>query len=78
LTHSLAGVHFVSWEGALTHVSCKLGLKKIFAALWGAGAPTAPPGYAYAGFCVPCNLCDTADDANVTGRYTETTEETGE
>jgi len=43
------GVHFVSCGGALTHFSCKLGLKKFFfTALGGAGAPTAPPGYAYA------------------------------
>jgi len=41
-------VHLVSCGGALTHFSCKLGLKKIFfTALGGAGAPTAPPGYAY-------------------------------
>jgi len=34
--------------GALIHFSCKLGLKKIiFTALGGAGAPIAPPGYAY-------------------------------
>jgi len=33
----------VSWEGALTHFSCKLGLKKFFStALVGAGALTAP------------------------------------
>jgi len=38
----------VSCGGALTHFFCKLGLKKIcFTALGGAGAPTAPPGYAY-------------------------------
>ena len=38
------GVHLVSCEGALTHFSCKLGLKKIFfTALGGTGAPTAPP-----------------------------------
>ena len=37
----------MSWVGALTHFSCKLGLKKIFTALGGSGAPTAPPGYAY-------------------------------
>jgi len=37
----------VSWGGALTHVSCKLGLKIFFTALGGAGAPTVPPGYAY-------------------------------
>ena len=37
-------------RGALTHFPCKLGLKKIFfTALGGAGAPTAPPGYAYGG-----------------------------
>jgi len=42
-------VHLVSCGGALTHFSCKLGLKKFFfTALGGAGAPTAPPGYAYA------------------------------
>jgi len=40
-------VHFLSWEGALTHFPCKLRLKKIFTTLGGAGAPTAPPGYAY-------------------------------
>ena len=40
----------MSCGGALTHFSCKLGPKKIFfTALGGAGAPTAPPGYAYAG-----------------------------
>ena len=34
--------------GALTHFSCKLGLKKkIFQRPGGVGAPTAPPGYAY-------------------------------
>jgi len=44
----LGGVHLVSCGGALTHFSCKLGLKKIFSPPWGgAGAPTAPPGYAY-------------------------------
>ena len=32
---------------ALTHFSCKLGLKKNFHRPGGAGAPTAPPGYAY-------------------------------
>ena len=42
------GVHLVSCGGALTHFPCKLGLKKNFStALGGAGAPTAPPGYAY-------------------------------
>ena len=42
------GVHLVSCGGALTHFSCKLGLKNFFfTALGGAGAPTAPPGYAY-------------------------------
>jgi len=43
-------VHLVSCGGALTHFPCKLGLKKIFftALGGGAGAPTAPPGYAYA------------------------------
>jgi len=46
------GVHFVSCGGALTHFSCKLGLKKFFfTALGGAGAPTAPPGYAYVLYC---------------------------
>ena len=30
---------------ALTHFSCKLRPKKIFPALGGAGAPTAPPGH---------------------------------
>jgi len=33
--------------GALAHFPCKLRLKIFFAALGGAGAPTAPPGYAY-------------------------------
>ena len=34
--------------GALTHFSCKLGLKKIFFHRpGGEGAPTAPPGYTY-------------------------------
>ena len=33
--------------GALTHFPCKLRLKKIFHRPGGAGAPTAPPGYAY-------------------------------
>ena len=28
----MLGVHFVSWEGALTHFSCKLGLKNFFQA----------------------------------------------
>ena len=43
------GVHLVSCGGALTHFSCKLGLKKnFFHRPGGAGAPTAPPGYAYA------------------------------
>jgi len=38
----------VSCGGALTHFPCKLRLKKnFFTALGGAGAPTAPPGYAY-------------------------------
>ena len=37
----------MSWEGALTHFSCKLGLKFFFTALGGADAPTAFPGYAY-------------------------------
>ena len=41
-------MHFVSCGGAFTHFSCKLGLKFFFSALGGAGAPTAPPGYAYA------------------------------
>jgi len=39
-------MHFVSW-GYTYAFSCKLGLKKIFSTLGGAGAPTAPPGYAY-------------------------------
>ena len=52
------GVHFVSCGGALTHFPCKLGLKKFFfTALGGAGAPTAPPGYAY-GFAEFTNLPD--------------------
>ena len=50
------GVHLVSCGGALTHFPCKLNLKTIFSppwggrrcTHWGAGAPTAPPGYAYA------------------------------
>ena len=33
-------------RGALAHFSCKLGLKKNFHRPGGAGAPTAPPGYA--------------------------------
>ena len=35
----------MSCGGALTHFSCKLGLKKFFPPPWGggAGAPTAPP-----------------------------------
>ena len=33
--------------GALTHFSCKLGFKIFFHRPGGAGAPTAPPGYAY-------------------------------
>ena len=34
--------------GALTHFPCKLRLKNFFSPSWvGAGAPTAPPGYAY-------------------------------
>jgi len=42
------GVHFVSCGGALTHFPCKLGLEKFFFHRpEGAGAPTAPPGYAY-------------------------------
>jgi len=42
------GVHFVSWGCNYTFF-CNLGLKKIyFTALGGAGAPKAPPGYAYA------------------------------
>jgi len=36
----------VSCGGALTHFPCKLGLKN-FSPPWGAGAPTAPLGYAY-------------------------------
>jgi len=43
------GVHFVSRGGALTHFPCKLRLKKICHRPGGAGAPTAPPGYAYGG-----------------------------
>ena len=46
LTLALAG-------GALTHFPCKLGLKIFFTALGGAGAPTAPPGYAYEHYRVP-------------------------
>jgi len=41
----------MSYRGALTHFPCKLRLKFFFTALGGgggAGAPTAPPGYAYA------------------------------
>ena len=42
------GLHFVSWVGgAITHFSCKLGLKNFFHRPGGAGAATAPPGYAY-------------------------------
>ena len=42
------GVHFVFCGGALTHFPCKLRLKKIFFHRpGGAGAPTAPHGYAY-------------------------------
>ena len=41
------GVYFVSCGGALTYFSCKLSLKFFFTALEGAGAPTAPPVYAY-------------------------------
>ena len=49
------GVHLVSCGGALTHFSCKLGLKKkFFTALGGAGAPTAPPGYAYVVHLITC------------------------
>ena len=49
------GVHLVSCGGALTHFPCKLGLKKIFfTALGGAGAPTAPPGYAYVSLRTDC------------------------
>ena len=33
--------------GALSHFPCKLRLKNFFSPPWGAGAPTAPPGYAY-------------------------------
>jgi len=40
LTLALAG-------GALTHFPCQLRLKIFFTALGGAGAPTAPRGYAY-------------------------------
>ena len=36
----------MSW-GCTYAFSCKLDLKKIFSTLGGAGAPTAPPGYAY-------------------------------
>ena len=50
------GVHFVSWEGALAHFSCKLGMKFFFTALGGAGAPTASPGYAYV-LIKPMCLC---------------------
>jgi len=46
LTLALAGGCTSCPGGALTHFSCKLGLKKIFSP-GGAGAPTAPPGYAY-------------------------------
>ena len=44
------GVHFVSCGGALTHFSCKLGLKNFFSPPWGGVQvhPLHPPGYAYA------------------------------
>jgi len=41
------GVHLVSCGGALTHFPSKLGLKNFFHRPGSAGAPTAPPGYAY-------------------------------
>ena len=44
LTLALAGGALRVPGGALTHFSCKLGLKKFFHR---AGALTAPPGYAY-------------------------------
>jgi len=42
------GVHLVSCGGALTHFSCKLGLKKIFHRPGGCRCThCTPPGYAY-------------------------------
>jgi len=41
-------IFIMSCVGALTHFSCKLNLKKNFHHPGAAGAPTAPPGYAYA------------------------------
>ena len=43
--------------GALTHFSCKLGLINFFYRPGGAGAPTAPPGYAYACFMMVTPKC---------------------
>ena len=40
------GVHFVSW-GAITHFSCKLGLKKFFSPPWRCRCTHCTPGYAY-------------------------------
>ena len=49
----------MSCGGALTHFPSKLGLKKIFSHRpgGGAGAPTAPPGYAYGRRTCPKTWC---------------------
>jgi len=67
LTLALAGgCTYCPIGGALTHFSYKLGLKNFFHRPGGAGAPNAPPGYAYVDYSA---CATTVDNSSVYAYY---------